>query len=146
MEEHVSHLPNFREFPPGRRDGQLELRVWDATEDQLALGLAAAREIFQARSVSPDRAGVCSVAVSAYAADPSLPEPDAQVRKAAAAFDEAADAAIRAAGGALDSNNELSASQWPDGRPLWNTLPTLRAWRVKHDSPLLDTDDAPPGR
>lgn len=66
------------------------------------------------------------------------------MRRAAAAFDEAADTAIRAAGGALDSNNELSASQWPDGRPLWNALPTLRAYRMKHSPHLLDKDEAPP--
>ncbi len=143
MDEHRSELPNFSEFPPGRREGQLELRVWDASEDQLALGLATAREVFQARGVTPDRAGVCSIAVSAYESDPSLPEPDVEVRLAAVAFNEAADAAIRAAGGALDSNNELSASQWPDGRPLWNTLPTLRAYRMKHSPHLLDQDETP---
>lgn len=66
MDVHHSELPYVSEFPSGRREGPLELRVWDATDDQLALGLATAREIFQARGVSPDRAGVCSVAVSAY--------------------------------------------------------------------------------
>ncbi len=144
MDEHLSELPDYSEFPPGRRDGQLELRVWDASDDQLALGLATAREIFEARGVSPDRAGVCSAAVSAHESDPSLPEPDAEVRRSAAAFEEASKAAILAAGGTLDSNNEMSASQWPDGRGLWNTLPTLRAYRFKHSPSLLDKVEVPP--
>ena len=124
---------------PWRAEGPLRLNCW-ATEEGLALGLAAAREVFAARGVAPGYAGVCSVAVSAYEGDPSLPEPDAHVRAADAALQEAADAAILAAGGMLKQDNHLQVSQGPEDRQLWNTLTTLRAWRIMNAPGSLDKD------
>ena len=123
--------PFIEPWQPTRREGPLWLICW-GTEDQLALGLASAREVFAARGVTAGYAAICSVALSAFESDPSLPEPDASVRAAGAALCEASDAAILAAGGMLKQDNELQVSQGPDDRELWNTLPTLRAWRAKH--------------
>ena len=121
------------DFPdqPFREESPLTLRCW-ATEDQLKLGLEAARTVFWTRGIVAGRAAVCSLAVSAYKADPSLPEPAAEVRASAAAFDEANDAAILAAGGMLNQDNALECEQRPEDRVLWDSLPTLRAWRAKH--------------
>ena len=124
---------------PYRREGQLELRAW-ATPAELDRGLEAALEVFLARCVPPGRAAVCSQAVSAFEADHSLPEPDAETRAAAAAFEEASDAAILAAGAMLNQDNELSVGQGPEDRALWDELPTLRAWRAKHAPPGADHD------
>ena len=118
---------------PYRKEGQLELRAW-ATPAELDRGLEAALEVFLTRGVPPGRAGICSLAVSAYEADRSLPEPDAEVRAAAAAFEEASDAAILAAGALLNQDNELSVGQGPEERAMWDELPTLRAWRAKRGS------------
>lgn len=122
---------------PCRADGPLELRVWGATDEQLAAGLAAARDVLAARGISAGRALVCHSAVAAHELDPSLPEPDAGVRADAGACREAFVAAIEAAGGALDSTDALAFAQGPDDHLLWDALPTLHAWRIKNDSPFL---------
>jgi hypothetical protein len=128
----VDDEPPFIEpWQPSRLEEPLWLICW-GTEEQLALGLASAREVFAARGVTPGYAALCSMAVGMYESDPSLPEPDASVRAAAAALDEASDAAILAAGARLKEDNEMQVSQGPEDRELWNTLPTLRAWRVKN--------------
>ena len=57
------------------------------------------------------------------------------MRAACAAFEEASDAAILAAGEELNQDNELTVAQEPDDRALWDTLPTLNAWRAKHPQP-----------
>ena len=125
--------PLIEPWQPSRTEGPLWLICW-GSEDQLALGLATAREIFAARGVTPGYAAVCSIAVAAHESDPALPEPDAGVRVAAAVCREASDAAIVAAGGMLKQDNELQISQGPEDRQLWNTLPTLVAWRAKQPS------------
>ncbi len=126
-----NNSPLIEPWQPTRREGPLWLICW-GTEDQLALGLASAREVFAARGVTPGYAALCAMAVGMYEDDPALPEPDASVRSAGAVLSEASDAAILAAGGMLKQDNELQVSQGPDDRELWDTLPTLREWREKH--------------
>ncbi|MCK9684383.1 hypothetical protein [Scleromatobacter humisilvae] len=115
-------------------EGELELRVWNANDEQLAAGLAAAREVLESRGVTAGRAVVCHSAVAAHELDPSLPAPGADVRAAAEACREAFVAAISAAGGTLDSEDALAFEQRPADAALWDTLPTLRAWRDKNNA------------
>ncbi len=117
---------------PRRAEGALELRVWGATQDQLADGLARARAVLQRRGVSAGRAIVCQWAVTAHALDPLLPAPDDEVKAGADACREAYVAAVSAAGGDTDGEEDaLAFDQGEDGPPLWNTIPTLRAYRLK---------------
>ena len=51
----------------------------------------------------------------------------------------------RRRGGVLTSSKELSVSHRPDGRQLWNTLLTLRAYRMKHSLHLVDKYESRPG-
>ncbi len=80
------------------------------------------------------------MAVDMHESDPSLPEPSAEERAAGAVLSEASDAAILAAGARLNEDSELYVSQSADDRKFWNTQPSLRAWRIKTNSPLLDKD------
>jgi hypothetical protein len=134
------NAPFIEPWQPSRLEEPLWLICW-GTEDQLALGLSAARDVFAARGVTPGYAALCAMAVGMYEDDPSLPEPDAAVRAAGAALEEASDAAILAAGGRLHEDNDFQVSQGPEDRLLWTTLPTLRAWRAKHGSAALDKDE-----
>ena len=127
---------------PRRAEGPLELRVWGATDEQLGAGLSAARKVLADKGVTPGRSVVCHSAVAAHKLDPSLPEPDADVRAGAAACREAYVAAILAAGGVLDRDDALAFEQGDDDRPLWDTLPTLRAWRLKNG---VEADQRRPG-
>ena len=118
---------------PRRADGALELRVWGATQEQLANGLVAARGVLERRCISPGRAIVCQSAMTAYEVDSTLPPPDADTQAGADACREAYIAAVTAAGGDLDGDEDaLAFDQGEDGRPLWNSIPTLQAYRLKH--------------
>lgn len=117
---------------PRRAEGPLELRVWGVTQDQLADGLAAARAVLARRGITPGRAIVCQSAITAHEFDPSLPAPDAETEAGADACREACVAAVTAAGGDVDGDEDaLAFDQGEDGRPLWNSIPTLRAYRAK---------------
>ena len=115
---------------PRRAEGPLELRVRGATQQQLADGLAQARAVLERRGISAGRAVVCHSAITAFQLDPTLPEPDADTVAGAQACREAYIAAVTAAGGDLESDDDaLAFDQGDDGRPLWNSIPTLRAYR-----------------
>jgi len=118
--------------PPRLAEGPLELRVRGATQAQLADGLAAARAVLERRGISAGRAVVCQSAMLAYELDPTLPEPDADTAAGALACREAYIAAVTAAGGDVGSDDDaLAFDQGDDGRPLWNSIPTLRAYRSR---------------
>ena len=112
--------------------------VWpDASDEQLALGIATASEIFAARGVTAGYAAICSMAVRFYEGDPTLPEPEPAVRGAAAALREASDAALKAIGATHEREPEFNVHQGRAERLLWNELPTLREARVRTNSPYL---------
>ena len=117
---------------PRRAEHALELRVRGATQDQLADGLEKARAVLERRGVSAGRAIVCQSAITAYTLDPTLPEPGDEVKAGADACREAYVAAVIAAGGDVDGDEDVLAfDQGEDGPPLWNAIPTLRAYRTK---------------
>ncbi len=110
----------------------LELRVWGASGEQLATGLNRARQVLEERGITAGRAFVCHSAVLAYELDPSLPSPAEDVCMGAAVCKEAFDAAILAAGGSADKGDALAFEQNAEDARLWDTIPTLREWRVKN--------------
>ena len=121
-------------FPPSRREGIIELRLRGASQEQMALGIAAAREVFNAADVSPVHASICHAAILAHEFDPALPVPDAEILAGAVAYERACDAAVRAAGGVLAHGDELHIDQGSDlqAERLWSAVPTLRLYRARY--------------
>ena len=120
---------DWLEYRESRTEGAIKLAVKGATQEQLALGIAAAREVFAGLGVAPGRVGACSVAISAYSLDSTLPPPDDEMLKAATAESVALAAALSAAGGDRKRGDYLAALSDPS---LMETLPTLRAYREKY--------------
>jgi hypothetical protein len=120
---------DWLELRESRTEGAIKLAVKGATQEQLALGIAAAREVFAGLGVEPGRVGACCVAISAYSLDSTLPAPDDEMLKAAAAESAALAAALSAAGGDRKRGDYLAALSDPS---LMETLPTLRAYRDKY--------------
>ena len=112
-----------------RTEGAIRLAVKGATQEQLARGIAIARQIFDDLHVEPGRAGACIVAISAYSLDSTLPAPDDDMLSAAAAVTTALEAALRATGGDREHGDYLAAL--PDPR-LLEAFPTLLAYRDKY--------------
>lgn len=112
--------------------GALELRVWGASDEQLATGLNRARQVLEERGITAGRAFVCHAAVLAHELDPSLPSPAEDVCMGADVCKEAFDAAILAAGGRPDRGDVLAFEQSAQDARLWDTIPTLRQWRLKN--------------
>ena len=135
----------FQPLQPRRAEGSLELRVWGATQEQLADGLAAARAVLERRGLTAGRAIVCQSALTAYEFDSTLPQPDAETEAGAQACREAYVAAVTAAGGDIESDEDaLAFDQGEDGRPLWNSIPTLKAYRAKLHAELSEPDATAP--
>ena len=117
------------DFRESRTEGAIKLAVKGATQEQLALGIAVARKVFADLNVEPGRAGACRVAISAYSLDSTLPAPDDEVLKAAAAVTAALEEAVSAAGGDQQRGDYLAALYDSD---ILEAFPTLRAYRDKY--------------
>lgn len=132
-------------FPPSRREGVIELRLRDASQEQMARGISAAREIFKRADVSPLHASICHAAILAHEFDATLPAPDGEIVAGAVAYERACDAAVRAAGGVLAHGDELNIDQGSklEAERLWSAVPTLRLYRARYclDAPKLDAGD-----
>ncbi len=82
--------------------------------------------------------------MTAHEVDSTLPPPDADTQAGADACSEAYIAAVTAAGGDIDGDEDaLAFDRGEDGRPLWNSIPTLKAYRLKQAEP---SESAAPAR
>ncbi len=128
----ITELKEEDTAQPRLAAGSLELRVWGATDEQLAKGLTRARQVLTSRGITAGRAFICHSAMLAHELDPSLPSPGDDIRRDAAVCKEAWDAAILAAGGNADRGDALAFEQSAEDARLWDVIPTLREWRIKN--------------
>ena len=119
---------DWPDFRATRVEDGIKLVVKGATQDQLAHGIAVARKALQDRGVGLGLAGACHIALMSWQLDPTVPEPDEQVRMAALAVAVAKQLAVKAAGGSLERGDYLAVVD----DSMVNVVPTIHAYRDKH--------------